>query len=197
MKTFLLLFLTLTALNCYSQTTGNYKIEITANASASNSEFKIHLLKDTDTAKVIYFKRKQEDSKPTKQDSLEIQELTETFLNDLEAQKRLTQLFEKYKSYDKDSLIISSNHPLLRISDSLSREKNLHVKKSDKSRIILDGTLLKIRVQHENGPEYEFYALSPQKDSHPLVYQFINDALELYRGSVEDPILTKNHTNGY
>lgn len=197
MKIFLLLLFTLSSLESYSQSTGSYQIEITANASASTSEFKIHLTKDIDTAKVIYSKRKQEDLKPTKQDSLEIQELTKIFRNDLEAQKRLTQIFEKYKSFEKDSLIIPSNHHLLRISDSLSKERNLKVNEYNRSRIVLDGTRVRVKVRHESGPKYELYAVSPRRDTHPLLFQFIEAALLLYRNAVEDPILDKSDTLGY
>ncbi|SFG86955.1 hypothetical protein [Pontibacter chinhatensis] len=199
MKTILLLLLLLpfTTLNSYSQTTGSYQIEITANASASQSEFKIHLTKGVDTAKVIYSKRKQNDLQPTKQDSLEIQELTKAFMNDLEAQKRLSQIFEKYKSYEKDSLIIPSNHLLLCISDSLSRESILNVDETNRSRFVLDGTRVKVKVRHESGPEYELYAVSPRRDTYPLLFQFIEAALLLYRNAVEDPILNKCDTLGY
>ncbi|PVY41837.1 hypothetical protein [Pontibacter virosus] len=196
MKILLLFLLTLTALRSYSQTTDNYQIEITSKASASHSEFKIHLSKKGNTTKVVYFKRKQEDLKPTQQDSLEIQELVKN-LNDFETRKQLTQIFEKYKSYEKDSLVISSNHPLLRISDALSKEKTLKVNDTDKNRIIIDGTSARIKVQHENGPAYELYAVSPRHDTHPLLYQFISSALALYRSNVEKPILNKNDTQGY
>ncbi|MBX0333037.1 hypothetical protein K3G39_07290 [Pontibacter sp. HSC-14F20] len=196
MKILLVLLLTLSTAFSYSQTTGNYQIEITSTASASHSEFKIHLLKNGDKTKVIYLKRKQEDLKPTKQDSLEIQELLKTFENDLEARKRLTQILKKYKRYEKDSLIISSNHPLLRISDSLLQERTLKVDESDR-RIILDGTRATIKVRHENGSAYELYASSPRNDTHPLLYQFMTSALDLYRSKVEKPILNKSDTQGY
>ncbi|WP_299985234.1 hypothetical protein [uncultured Pontibacter sp.] len=197
MKTLLLFFLILLTLNSYSQTTGNYQIEITSKASASFSEFKIHLLKNTESTKLIYFKRKQKDLSPTKQDSLEIQELAKTFREDSIVQKQLTRIFEKYKAFERDSLEIPSDHPLLRISDSLSKAETLQENDNDRSRIVLDGTRLRMKVRHEKGPEYVLSAVSPRKDTHPLLYQFITSALALYRSNSEKPILSKSDTQGY
>ncbi|SIT92254.1 hypothetical protein [Pontibacter indicus] len=194
MKT--LLLLTLTTLISLAQSTGNYQIEITSTASASHSQFKIYVLKSGDTTKILYSKRKEGELKPTKEDSLKIEELAKTF-DDPETRKQLIQIIEKYEVFEKDSLIISSNHPLLHLSDSLSKEKTLTVDEQNKNRIVLDGTRAVVKVKHENMPAYELYAVSPQKDTHPLLYQFITSALELYRSNAEKPILNKSDTQGY
>lgn len=197
MKRLLFLLLAFTSLSCFAQYKDNYQIELTSKASAYDSEFKILLVKEADKAKVKYFKKKQEPLKLSQQDSLEAETLVKTFRSDQQAQHKLMDMMNKYKSYAVDSLTIAMNHPLLRVSDALSRATDLQTEKHNKNRIVLDGTRVTIKVSREDTPEYVLYAITPRQDTHPLLFQFISEALNLYRGEVENPILQKSDTHGF
>jgi hypothetical protein len=106
-----------------------------------------------------------------------------------------------YTSYHTDSVLIA-NSSFSRYSKLLSdlfksSPGKLEDPERIKNRIILDGTSMTFKFSQNDLLQFSAYAHSPNKESHPLLYDYVKSTLDIYRNIRKDTFLTKEKTSGY
>lgn len=118
-----------------------------------------------------------------------------------QAVQRMLALEEPYRVYRRDSLRLDtrSNPALVQLLDSVYRAspETLERKSANSSHIILDGTLVAVRVLAAGKTEKDLVVHSPNFDSHPLLYRLLHETLLLYRTARPNTFFDKHVTAGY
>jgi len=78
-----------------------------------------------------------------------------------------------------------------------SSQAELENKGNNKNRFVLDGTTMDFEFFQNDSIKFTAYAHSPNKTSHPLLYEYINSTMNIYRGLKKNNFLTKKITSGY
>ena len=115
--------------------------------------------------------------------------------------KRIDSVTVLYTTYNSDSVQIAysqfSDYSKLLRQLFKSSKIELENSKNIKNRIILDGTNMTFEFSHNELIQFSARAHSPDKESHPLLYDYITSTLDIYRGIRKNTFLTKEKTSGY
>lgn len=109
--------------------------------------------------------------------------------------QKMDSIMERYRHYTTDSITITtSNEKYQQVFNSFfSSSSELHEKSY---RPVLDGTSMVFTLS-EGDSSRKIYALSPDRISNPLMYDFINETMNVYRQKKPEGILNKGRTGGY
>ncbi len=78
-----------------------------------------------------------------------------------------------------------------------SSQAELENKENNKNRFVLDGTTMDFKFFQNDSLKFTAYAHSPSKTSHPLLYEYINSTMSIYRELKKNNFLAKEKTSGY
>ncbi|MFV8281765.1 hypothetical protein ACNKXS_09490 [Christiangramia marina] len=174
----------------YSQ--DHCKIRADISYTSSEKEYKIELDRRQNVSSLIIYKLSSERKSYSLRDQKRVDELRGKWKT-AEEHRELEKIRNRYKIFDKDSILISNNSITFKYSDSLlfHFEKILDEKKDQP--VYTDAMYVEI---YENGlQKYKVY--NPQIDIYSIVYYFIQSALQEYWKKVSKPILTKDYTSIY
>jgi hypothetical protein len=73
----------------------------------------------------------------------------------------------------------------------------LDSRESNTNRIVLDGTSIAFTLYQNDSVQIVAHAQSPTKASHPLLFDYINATLGIYREIKKNTFITKERTSGY
>ena len=160
-------------------------------------ELKIDMTRTNDNLKVKYIVLDSlQYSKFT--NSSEFKELTKSGLQtivDSTFQTKILQLKEKYSVYFQDSLIFlkSANSELFENADllGLMDDKFIAEINSSNSRIVLDGSSLKVTIKDMNGMTKTYWGKQPNESGSPITYKLITSLLNTYRTEKSGTVLEK------
>ena len=123
-------------------------------------------------------------------DSLKLRKLLKGKREDVKLE--LSNLINKYRRYEVDTVVIESQDPLIQLTDSFvenwnERRKRLELNPDE--RIIIDGYTAKFSLK-KNGTSYEdIYASTPTSKSHPEIAELIRELENFYRAESRNPII--------
>lgn len=120
------------------------------------------------------------------------------FEDKLALANKIDSINQKYTYYTADSLIIKKNKnpQYQQIFDTFFSSSESTEENKKNVRIVLDGLTMTFTLS-EGHSTRKIYATSPSQDSHPIMYQFISQTMNLYRMQKPEGILTKGRTRGY
>ncbi len=181
MKTSLTVLLLLIYLPVFSQEMETYNISIQENPSATMEKMRWEIIKNEDENFLIRYKQKKQRLSLSDNDSLRVATLMKK--NNQESKDELISIIEKTKAFEIDSLQISKEDPIFKVTDSFYKnrqklKKNAEEKKD--KRIILDGIMYKITVADLEGGSFTYYAQSPSEKSHPEIFNLISVLKKTY-----------------
>ena len=191
----------------YSQTVKDtFTIDIRARSSAYSSRFNINIQRSSDQIKIVYAVRDSLSDERLK-DNKDYATLSKQFLTANEERDKdlmhsiLYQLDSiEITSYTKDSIVFkpSANRHYTNLINEINTAstEQLENKEANKKRIVVDGTLFRIKIQSASGSRI-IYANSPRENSHPLLTKFINKTMDIYRDEKQNTFLDKRKTSGY
>lgn len=212
MKNYLFLFVLLTSISSqlFSQNLEGKNITLNALTSVTGKEF---VLETSCFKNEIKIKLKIADSvsfDKLKTDSTYII-LSKSLLSAMEFNTKNDTLMNLYKRFDSlikantvysmDSISINYNQfiPYDKLLTKLfnSTPTELENKENNKNRMVLDGTSMEFKFSQNDSIKYTVFAHSPTKLSHPLLYDYLNSTLEIYRKLKNNNIFDKQKTSGY
>jgi len=112
----------------------------------------------------------------------------------------LDSINKKYTYYSTDSLLISTLfNPLytkLLSEVVLTNTDSLENKKKNAERVVLDGVQFFFDIKIGDA-EHTAQAQSPNQDSHPILYQLLEQTLDIYRKMKVNMFLSRGRTDYY
>lgn len=188
MRTFLILIFCAFGSMVYSQ--DHCKVRADISYTSSEKEYKIELDRRQNVSSLIVYKLSSERKSYSLRDQKRVDELRGKWKT-AEEHRELQKLRNRYKIFDKDSILISNNSKTFKYSDSLLFHSETFLKEKLNQPVYTDAMYVEI---YENGlQKYKVY--NPQTDIYSIVYYFIQSALQEYWKKVSKPILTKDYTS--
>ena len=161
--------------------------------TSSEKEYKIELDRRQNVSSLILYKLSSERKSYNIRDKNRIDELRKKNWKTAEEHRELEEIRNRYKIFDKDSILISNNSITFKYSDSLLFHSVKFLKEKLNQPVFTDAMYVEI---YENGlQKYKVY--NPQTDIYSIVYYFIQSALQEYWQKVSKPILRKDYTSIY
>jgi len=115
--------------------------------------------------------------------------------------KRVDSVIRTNTVYSVDSVKINYNqfpeYKKLLVKLFSSSQTDLENKENNKNRFVLDGTTMDFKFFQDESIKFTAYSHSPNKLSHPLIYDYINSTMDIYRKIKKNSFLTKEKTSGY
>ena len=186
-KSFLVYVILLSFLSGYSQKEDSYELKILF--SGMIEDHKIDYQKSEKKSRIIV-SRLVSTSPSSENDYLKMKELIAE--NKEDALRKVIQITEKYKEYERDTLYIESENSLEKtITDFVqnwNRIKNDMELKPD-NRLILDGYGVVIFLKTNELNYDHISARSPSSTSHPEIFDLISKMKAFYKKKAENPIL--------
>jgi len=172
----------------YSQ--DHCKVRADISYTSSEKEYKIELDRRQNVSSLIIYKLSSERKSYSLRDQKRVDELRVKWKT-AEEHREFEKIRNRYKIFDKDSILISNNSITFKYSDSLLFHSVKFLKEKLNQPVFTDAMYVEI---YENGlQKYKVY--SPQTDIYSIVYYFIQSALQEYWQKVSKPILTKDYTS--
>lgn len=204
----IIFFLLISQSLCAQKAADTFTIDIDARGSGSMSRFVVNIERSPDLVKIVYAVRDSLSNEGLKENK-DYTTLLHQFVAANDANERDTALIQsimhqfdsiEIASYSKDSLAFkpskSAHYTKLINKIYSATTEQLENIEANRKRIVLDGTLFKIKIQSSSGSRI-IYAHSPEEMSHPLLAELITETLDLYRGKNQNAFLDKRKTNGY
>lgn len=207
---FLLLFLIFSSFNLSSQDLRGKKVEVMAITSASAQEYFIETSCNEKEITIMYRLKDSISRNGLDLDSTYISlskkmkewtyfDPTDTYQK--EVYRHFRSVIERYTVYSVDSI-------KFRYGKQPKYEKLLHTlfnssktelenKEKNKDRIVLDGTSMSFTFLMNEVEINKVQAQSLTVSSHPLLYNYVDSSLELYRQKKKNNFLSKARTSGY
>ena len=186
-KSFLVYVILLSFLSGYSQKEDSYGLKILF--SGMIEDHKIDYQKSKKESRIIV-SRLVSNSSSSEKDYLKMKELIAE--NKKDALRKVIQITEKYKEYERDTLYIESENSLEKtVTDFVQnwkRIKNEMELKPD-NRLILDGYGVVIFLKTNELNYDHLSARSPSSTSHPEIFDLISKMKAFYKKKAENPIL--------
>jgi len=188
MRTFFILIFCAFGSLVYSQ--DHCKVRADISYTSSEKEYKIELDRRQNVSSLILYKLSSERKTYSVRDKKRVDELRGKW-NTAEEHRELEEIRNRYKIFDKDSILISNNSKTFQYSDSLLFHSETFLKEKLNQPVFTDAMYVDI---YESGfRKYKVY--NPQTDIYSIVYYFIQSALQEYWKKVSSPILTKDYTS--
>jgi hypothetical protein len=115
--------------------------------------------------------------------------------------KRIDSVTVAYTTYSTDSVLIACSHfpDYSKLLGNLFKSSRIELENTEQNtpRVILDGTNMSFEFSQNELIQYSAGAHSPDKESHPLLYDYVKSTLDIYRRIKKDTFLTKEKTSGY
>jgi hypothetical protein len=205
-----LILIVFTCQSLYSQGLEGKQVALRAFTSVNGTEFFVKTICYKDSIKInfkvkdsVSYKDLQHDPvyKTLMKSSQDIKQFDLTNDTIKQLLRRIDSVTLAYTSYHTDSVLIASSS-FSRYSKLLfdlfkSSQGNLEDPARIKTRIILDGTNMTFEFSQNDHLQFSAYAHSPDKESHPLLYDYVKSTLDIYRNTIKDAFLTKEKTSGY
>ena len=186
MKTFWILIFCAVGSVAYSQSQCTIRADVSY--TSSENEYKIELDRRQNVSSLILYKLSSERKSYSLRDQQRVDELRGKWKT-AEEHRELEEIRNRYKIFDKDSILISNDSKSFKCSDSLLFHFEKILKEKKDQPVFTDAMYVEI---YENGlQKYKIY--NPQTDIYPIVYYFIQSALQDYWKKVANPILTKDY----
>lgn len=186
-KIILLLFTSIS----FAQNHYNLKFEISH--TTSSNEYKIEIDKYQTHSLITFFKLSPTRSAYKYKDSIRIKELLNKDWKTAEEHKEFEEIYNNYKIFEKDSLMVSNNDPIIKYSDSLLNSEELILKEKSIQPIYSDA--MEITVFVDNLKKYSIY--NPDKNNYTLIYKLLKKTLSLYWEQSANPIFNKCYTGDF
>jgi hypothetical protein len=212
MKNFLLLFI-FTVVTCqalFSQELEGKQITLRSSTSVSGKVFLMKTICYRDSVKIKVCIKDSVSQKKLNDDSIyktlmiSLREMMESNIKNDSLRiflKRLDSVRNVYTIYKTDSVLIAySQFPeYSKLLSNLFKSSipKLENRERNKNRIILDGTVMVFEFSQNQLIQFSADAHSPRKESHPLLYDYVNSTLNMYRSIRKDTFLTIDTTSGY
>jgi len=188
MRTLFILIFSAFGFTVFSQ--DHCKVRADISYTSSEDEYKIELDRRQNVSSLILYKLSSERKSYSLRDQKRVDELRGKWKT-AEEHRELEEIRNRYKIFDKDSILISNNSKTFKYSDSLLFHSETFLKEKLNQPVYTDAMYVEI---YENGlQKYKVY--NPQTDNYPIVYYFIQLALQEYWKKVSSPILTKDYTS--
>ena len=186
-KNFLVYLILFSFLSGYSQKKDSYELKILF--SGMIEDHKIDYQKSKKESRIIV-SRLVSNSSSSKKDYLKMKELIAE--NKEDALRKVIQITEKYKEYERDTLYIESENSLektvIDFVQNWNRIKNDMELKPD-NRLILDGYGVVIFLKTNELNYDHISARSPSSTSHTEIFDLISKMKAFYKKEAENPIL--------
>jgi hypothetical protein len=187
----------------------DFKIDITASDTFEGTNLLINIRKRADSIKIIYKLRDSINYKGMFKDK-RYNELSKYMAYPLNIKTgrdsmrmidhELDSINEKYTHYSIDSLLISTHFmPLYtKLLDEvvLTNTDSLENKKKNVDRHVMDGVDFYFDIKIGDA-ERTLQAQSPNQDSHPILYQLLEQTLDVYRKTKVNMFLSRGRTDHY
>ncbi len=172
----------------YSQ--DHCKIRADISYTSSEKEYKIELDRRQNVSSLILYKLSSERQTYSVRDKKRVDELRGKWKT-AEEHRELEEIRNRYKIFDKDSILISNNSKTFKYSDSLLFHSETILEEKLNQPVYTDAMYVEI---YENGFQ-KYRVSSPDADNYSIVYYFLKSALQDYWKKVPKPILTKDYTS--
>lgn len=109
--------------------------------------------------------------------------------------QKMDSIMEQYRHYTTDSITLAAGSDE-KYQQVVNRFFSSGPELRPANRIVLDGTSMVVTVSDGDATR-TMYAQSPDQASYPLMYEFINETMNVYRQKKPEGILSKGRTGGY
>ncbi|SFF95315.1 hypothetical protein SAMN04488033_11635 [Salegentibacter agarivorans] len=177
----------LSFINGYSQQDDSYELKILFSGMIENH--KIDYQKSEKNSRIIV-SRLVSNSPSSENDYLKMKELIAE--NKEYALRKVIQITEKYKEYERDTLYIESENSLEKtVTDFVQNWKRIknNMKLNPDKRLILDGYGVVIFLKTNELNYDHISARSPSSTSHPEIFDLISKVKAFYKNEAKNPIL--------
>lgn len=159
--------------------------------TSSEKEYKVELDRRQNVSSLILYKLSSERKSYNVRDKNRIDELRKKNWKTAEEHRELEEIRNRYKIFDKDSILISNNSKTFKYSDSLLFHSETILEEKLNQPVYSDAMFVEI---YENGFQ-KYRVSSPDADNYSIVFYFLKSALQDYWKKVSKPILTKDYTS--
>lgn len=179
----------LIATNCIAQS--HYKLGLNVTSTTGAFDYQIGIQKKGKTSTIYYSNISEKRLPYDRKDSIRVNNLFNKKFRTAKENQEIEFLINKYKTYDKDSLIVSNEELLIQLSDSLFKSYKiiLEEKNSNNYPISIDESIVNISL---NGDKH-FKVYGPNDQKYIIIYCMLKEAMLIYKNSAEKPIFPKTY----
>lgn len=181
-------------------------IHIKAQSNVSTQRFNIDIKKKSNKVKIVYSVFDSTRILDLNNDTLYKRMRDQLYkgigirIKDTAVIKKLNNISEQYSVYSRDSMLVNlatdTSYAHLLALVAASSKQQLENNAYNKTRIVIDGVDIDYIISNSSGIK-SVRAHSPNKISHPLLYQLLTKTFSLYRQSHNNNFLLSSKTSGY